>query len=209
MTFLRWIVSLAILAMWCALMGTGLYVAMYEPPEEMPTAQAIVVLGGNAPVNGTLTGESAARLEHGLSLFDAGAAPLLVMTGGGDIPVAPTMVTTATAAGVPEDAILSEAASRSTLQNAVFTADFAALDKEQPIILVSQRYHLPRAWASFRWAGFQDVTLSAADPDDGLVLDKRLLWEAVKWPLNTLRAAAASAAMAADLPRETYLKYLE
>lgn len=209
MKFFRWIISLAILAMWSALMGTGLYVAMYEQPEEVPSAQAVVILGGNAPVDGALSGESAARLSHGLALYEAGAAPLMVLTGGGDVPVAPAMVAAAQAAGLPDQAILSEAASRSTLQNALFTADFTELDKEQPIILVSQRYHLPRAWASYRWAGFKNVTLSAADPEDGFAVDSRLLWEAVKWPLNVFRAAAASAAMAADLPRETYLKYLE
>lgn len=209
MKLLRWILSLVVIAMWAALMGTGLYVAIYEPPAETPTAQAIVVLGGNAPVDGELTGESAARMAHALSLYEAGASPLLVVTGGGDTPVAPAMAATAREAGVPEEAILSETASRSTLQNAVFTGDFSELDKNEPIILVSQRYHLPRAWASFRWAGFQSVTLSAADPDEGLTIDSRLLWEAVKWPLNLFRAGAASAAKAADLPRETYLKYLE
>ncbi len=209
MTFLRWVFSLAILAMWCALMGTGLYVAMYEPPERTPSAQAIVVLGGNAPVNGKLAGESAARLTHALTLYEAGAAPLLVMTGGGEVPVAPAMVAAAQETGVQKDAILSEAVSRSTLQNAIFSADFAELDKSQPVILVSHRYHLPRAWASFRWAGFTSVTLSAADADAGFTVDSRLLWEAVKWPLNVFRAAAASAAIAVDLPRETYLKYLE
>lgn len=209
MTFLRWVFSLAVLSMWCALIGTGLYVAMYEPPETTPSAQAIVVLGGDAPVNGTLVGESAARLSHALTLYEAGAAPLLVVTGGGEVPVAPAMAAAAREAGVEEDAILSETASRSTLQNAIFTAEFAEIDRSAPVILVSQRYHLPRAWASFRWAGFENVTLSAADGDAGFAVDSRLLWEAVKWPYNVLRAGAASAAMAADLPRETWLKYLE
>lgn len=209
MTLLRWIFSLAVLVIWCSLIGTGLYIAMYEAPEEMPKAQAIVVLGGNAPENGELTGESAARLAHGIDLFNSDAAPLLVLTGGGEPPVAPALRAAALEAGVPDSAILSETNSHSTLQNAVFTGDFSELDKAEPIILVSQRYHLPRAWASFRWAGFTSVELSAADAADGLQLDSRLLWEAVKWPLNAFRAAAASAAIAADLPREKYLKYLE
>lgn len=206
---IRWILSLAILAMWCALIGTGLYVAMYEAPAETPAAQAIVVLGGNGPEEGALTDESAERMAHALTLHQAGVAPTLVLTGGGAVPVAPVMAEAALAAEIAEDALLIEATSTSTLQNALFTADFEALDKTQPIILVSQRYHLPRAWASFRWAGFETVHLSAADADAGFTVDQRLLWEAVKWPLNILRAGAASAAMAADVPRDNWLQYLE
>lgn len=206
---IRWIVSLTILAMWCALLGTGLFVGMYETQEETPTAQAIVVLGGSANKDASLTPDSAERLTHALSLHEAGAAPLIVMTGGGAVPVAPIMASEARASGIADTAILTESASTSTLQNALFTADFAELDKSLPIILVSQRYHLPRAWASFHWAGFENVHLSAADAETGLVLDTRILWEAVKWPFNVLRAAGASAAMAANVPRETWLPYLE
>ncbi|MEM6386369.1 MAG: YdcF family protein [Pseudomonadota bacterium] len=206
---IRWVLSLGILAMWCALIGTGLYIAMYEPPAEPPTAEVIVVLGGNGSTDGTLTGETAERMTHGLELFEADAAPLLAVTGGGEPSVGFDMANAALSAGVPEEVLVVEEASLSTLQNALFLADFEQLDKTAPILLVSHRYHLPRAWASFRWAGFQDVSLSAADPDAGLTFDQRLLWETVKWPYNVLRAAAASAAMAGDVPRESWLQYLE
>ena len=83
------------------------------------------------------------------------------------------------------------------------------MDKDATVLLVTHRYHLPRAWASFRWAGFTDVTRVAADPDGGFQLNAQLLWETVKWPLNVVRAAAASAAMAGDVPRENFIKYLE
>lgn len=209
MILIRWVFSLTILAMWCALIGTGLYVAMHEPAEETPSGQAIVVLGGEASVDGTLVGATAQRMAHGISLFEAGAAPLIVVTGGGDAPVAPDMAAAARAEGVPQSAILVEDASHSTLQNALFTADFDALDKTAPIILVTQRFHMPRALASFRWAGFEDVQASPADAGEGLTIDQGLLWEAVKWPFNLVRAAAASAAMAGDVPRESYMKYLE
>ncbi|MEM9425925.1 MAG: YdcF family protein [Pseudomonadota bacterium] len=209
MTFIRWIFSLAILAMWCALIGTGLFVAMHEPSDELPEAQAIVVLGGGAESASTLTPDSTQRVAHAVTLFEAGAAPQMVFTGGGAIADAPIMAREAAAAGVTETALVIERRAQSTLQNALFTADLGNLDKTQPIILVTQRYHLPRAWASFRWAGFQSIHLSAADPDAGLTLDQRLLWEAVKWPVNVLRAGAASAAVAADVPRESWVSYLQ
>lgn len=206
---IRWIVSLAVLSAWLAFVGTALYVAIYDAPDEVPEAQAIVVLGGAAELDGAMTAETAQRLARGLELYESGKAPLIVVSGGGEPPVALAMAEAALAAGVPAAAILAEAGSRSTLQNALFTGDFAEIDKDAPTLVVTQRYHLPRAWASFRWAGFADVTRVAADPEDGFALSAPLVWEAVKWPYNVLRAAAASAAMAGGVPRENWIKYLE
>ena len=58
MKLIRWIFAIAVLSVWCALIGTGLYVAMYEPKPELPEAEAIVVVSGNAGNNGGLFGET-------------------------------------------------------------------------------------------------------------------------------------------------------
>lgn len=213
MALIRWIFAIGVLAMWTALIGTGLYVAMYEPEEEVPQAEAIVVLSG-AP--GTISGmnvETAARVARAVELYEEGAAPKIVMTGGvlqpDAAPIAEAMKAAAMEVGVPEEDILVETASQSTLQNALFVADMDVVDRAAPIILVSNKYHLPRANASFRWAGFSDVENVAADADGAFEVSEGLLWEAVKWPYNVVRAGAASAAMAGDVPRENYIKYLE
>ncbi len=209
MGLIRWIFSIGVLAIWLALIGTGLYVAMYQAPET-PEGQAIVVLAHGMDEAGTsLSPESESRLAKGIELYGAGKAPLLVLTGGGTPPVARAMEEVALAAGVPADAIIVEDASLSTLQNALFTADIERVAHDRPILLVTHRYHLPRANASFRWAGFEDVRNVAADPDEGFAITEGLLWEAVKWPYNALRAAAASASEAANVPRESYITYLE
>lgn len=213
MKLIRWILAIAVLSVWAALIGTALYVALYEPSETAPEGAAIVALAGNVGANGVLGGETEARVQKAVELYEAGAAPLLVMTGGpktgNSPPLAEAMRDYAVAAGVPAEAILVDSASHSTLQNALFTSDFAELDKTAPIIIVTHRYHLPRANASFRWAGFDTVISTAADPTDDFQITQSLLWESLKWPLNVVRAAAASAAMAGDVPRENYLKYLE
>lgn len=207
MGFIRWIFALSILSVWCALIGTALYVAMYIPSTDPVSGDVIVVLGGDAAPSGALNAQTGQRVEAAVALFEAEAAPLLVMTGGGG--VGDAMKKAAISAGVPTEAILVEGAAKSTLQNALFTADLEGVDPEDAVVLVTQKYHLPRAHASFRWAGFGDITNVAANPDGGLQLNKSLLWEAVKWPYNILRAAAASAAKAGNVPRENYLKYLE
>ena len=210
MTFLRWIFSLIVLSIWAAFIGTALYVALYQAPDEIDEAKAIIILAGSAGKDGTGLGpETTERLSAGLDLYASGAAPILVVTGGGTPPVAEFMRDAAISAGVPDDAILVENQSHSTLQNAMFTADFERLDKTAPVILVTHKYHLPRANASFRWAGFSEVQNHAANPDAPFSFSKGLLWESLKWPLNVARAAAASAAKAGNVPRDNYLKYLE
>lgn len=209
MALIRWIFAIVILAAWLALIGTGLYVAMYEADPELPEGDVIIVLAGNAGKDGGVNGSTELRLAKAIELYEAGAAPKLVMTGGGEPPVAEAMRDVAIEAGVPEADIMLESASHSTLQNALFTADIEELDKSARILLVTHKYHLPRAWTSFRWAGFSDVTRVAANPDDPFQPTGTFLWETVKWPLNIVRAAAASAAMAGDVPRENYIKYLE
>lgn len=212
MKLIRWIFAIAVLAVWGALIGTGLYVALYEPKTDIPDAAAIVVVSGNAAGAGGLTGETKERLDRAIALFNEGKAPLLIVSGGtlsDNVPVAEAMRDAAIAAGVPAEAILVEPASHSTLQNALFVADIEDLDKRAPILLVTHRYHLPRANASFRWAGFSDVVNIAADPRGGFQVTPALLWESVKWPLNVVRAAAASAAMAGNVPRDNFIKYLE
>ncbi len=207
MGFIRWVFALAVLSVWCALIGTTLYVALHRPASEPATGDVIVVLGGDITGSGELNAATLQRVTAAVALFQESAAPLMVMTGGDG--VGDAMRTTALNAGVPDTAILVEGAARSTLQNALFTADLTGVELDAALLLVSQKYHLPRANASFRWAGFSDVTNIAANADSGFTLSKDLLWEAVKWPSNILRAAAASAAKAGKVPRESYIEYLE
>lgn len=212
MRFIRWIFAIVVLAVWAALIGTGLYVAMYKAPDAIPNGDAIVVVAGNASMNGGLGGETQVRLDRAIALFNDERAPRLIVSGGpvaGGESVADAMKAAAVAAGVPETAITVEGASHSTLQNAIFTADIEDLEKSAPILLVTHRYHLPRANASFRWAGFSDIINVAADPDGAIEPIVGILWEGVKWPLNVARAAAASAAQAGDVPRESYIDYMK
>ena len=209
MRLVRWIFAIVVLSVWAAFIDTALYVALYEPWTEVPEGDAIVALAGNAGKNNGMNSETNARLNRAIALYNEGAAPILVVTGGGEPPVAEAMRDAAVTAGVPADAILLENQSHSTLQNAMFTADIDTLNKDGRVLLVTHRYHLPRANASLRWAGFSNVTNVAADPVKGFQFSEGILWESVKWPLNIVRAAAASAATAGGVPRENFIKYLE
>ena len=122
-------------------------------------ADAIVVLGcrGSAALK--------RRLEIGIRLFETGAAPMLVLSGGGNgpLPEAETMQRAAIAYGIPEAAILTDLVSRNTFENARETARLLRVRGLRSVILVSDRAHLLRAAVLFHLAGLS-VTGRAGVP---------------------------------------------
>lgn len=152
-------------------------------------ADAIVVLSGNFVARGLFVGETRERTEAGLALALAGRAPVVVVTGG-DV-TAEKMAQEVATGGVPDADILVERDATSTLQNALFTRRI--LPPDASVIVVTHRYHLPRAVASFKWAGFTRVEGHPADAQDRTDL-KRSLSEGLKWPVNIARALAVSVA---------------
>ncbi|MBV8131259.1 MAG: YdcF family protein [Alphaproteobacteria bacterium] len=97
------------------------------------------------------------RLDHGIRLFRSGAAPLLLLSGGGTgpVPEAEIMHQMALARGVPETALLVEPRSRDTVENARETARLLRPRGGCLVLLVSDRVHLPRAALLFRLAGLR------------------------------------------------------
>jgi uncharacterized SAM-binding protein YcdF (DUF218 family) len=123
-------------------------------------------------------------------LFAAGAAPLLLLSGGGRDaePEAAAMRALALAAGVPEAAIVIEPRSRDTLGNARECALLLKARGLRRVVLVSDRAHLPRAALLFRLAGLEVVARSAAlPPSRGWGIGARLR-EAAALPKSLLRA---------------------
>jgi uncharacterized SAM-binding protein YcdF (DUF218 family) len=59
-----------------------------------------------------------------------------------------------TSMGVPTDRVWYEDRSRTTHENAVFSAAMPGVDKTQPWLLLTSAWHMPRALASFRAAGW-------------------------------------------------------
>jgi uncharacterized SAM-binding protein YcdF (DUF218 family) len=113
------------------------------------SADAIVVLGCSSPAR------LARRIERGIELFRRGAAPLLLLSGGGlgTEPEAEVMRRLALASGVPEAALLLEPHSRNTWENAEESARLLRRRGLRRVVLVSDRAHLPRAALLFRLAG--------------------------------------------------------
>ncbi|MEY2983847.1 MAG: hypothetical protein RLZZ568_464 [Cyanobacteriota bacterium] len=138
----------------------------YLPPEEIPRAPAIVVLGGGLypadhPRQFPEVAEAGDRSIYAAQLYQEGKAPLIVASGG-RIPWWGTAKTSEAAdmaqlmqrLGVPKAAIIAEGDSLNTRQNAVNTQAILASRQIDTIILVTSGYHMPRSKRIFEKLGF-------------------------------------------------------
>ncbi len=183
----RWACLMAasgILLLWIAAMpwtAGWLMRSLESPYPPRPAAEcggaidvdAIVVLGG--AVSPQLGGDARARLHRGSDrireaalLYHAGCAPQLLVSAGGGVQ-APAIRSEADAIralllelGVPEAATIIEDQSRSTAENARYSAALLDKDGKAPrILLVTSAWHLRRATPLFRNAGFDVVPVGS------------------------------------------------
>lgn len=135
----------------------------YPQVEEtsLPQADAIVVLGGgryawlHRPDVG-LEDLDNSRIATGTRAWLAGRAPLVILSGGGSgngRSEADVMAKAITRLGVPASALILEERSRSTRDNAMFTARLARERGIGRVLLVTSAVHMPRAAFWFREAG--------------------------------------------------------
>lgn len=133
------------------------------PPDkatELKDADCIVVLGAGVR-NGKPTAMLRDRLLTGISLYENGAAPKIIMSGDHgreEYDEVNVMKSFAVERGVPDEDIFMDHAGFSTYDTvyrarAVFEAD--------SIIIVSQKYHLYRALYTARKLGIKAVGVSA------------------------------------------------
>ena len=122
---------------------------------------------------------------------------MLLLCGGGpgDRPEARAMQDIAIARNVPEHAILLEPHSRNTFENAIEAARLMRAKGLRSLVLVSDRYHLPRASLLFRQAGLE-VLATAHPPSRGFWRELPLVArETLAFGLSLWRLLRAGRAM--------------
>jgi uncharacterized SAM-binding protein YcdF (DUF218 family) len=148
-------------------------------------AQAIVVLGARVHPGGVASGALRARVERGAALFEQGLAPWLVFSGGvATHPPAEALVARglARSLGVPASACLVETESRTTQENAVFTARLLKARGLSSVLLVSDPFHLFRAVRHFWWEGIDARPVATAWRERGLGKTELVLWSVRELP---------------------------
>ena len=173
--------------------------------DEFKPVDAVVCLGGGMSADGTLDASVLKRIERCVQLFEADRAPIVVFSGGSAIPGGPDAGTQmsqyATTLGLPETAAVVESRAQSTLQNALFS--LSLIPDASRVILVTEAFHLPRSWASFKWAAWEkdhkDLVVFLAmsenvrrDPTSGRIGWRILARESLAIWFNAFRAVAYS-----------------
>ncbi|WP_164870817.1 YdcF family protein [Mesobaculum littorinae] len=188
--------AILIFVIWALPAATAAYFAtLWTPPAIPEDLGAVVVLSAGVPPDGRILGQTKARTETGVALVAAvaegAAAPAIIFSGGrgGMDPAAKgtLMLDHARAMGLSTDRARAETGSHSTLQNALLSAPLLPRDG-RPVAIVTHRYHLPRSWASFRWAGVRPLVLVPADPAGAPVEWRDIAMEGIKLPVNAARA---------------------
>ncbi len=190
-----------LMALWAGV-NTALSVEPYVLPDGLPEDESlcIVVLGFQLEADGSMSPELVGRCETALACAQKYPRALIAVTGGGTAWQAPeateagVMAEWLTAHGVEAERILTEDASRTTVENALFTC--ALLRQQQPqvssLAIVTSDYHLPLGILLFQAEALQteyetgvlpfSVAANAAYVTDGLVspdtpmMQKNWLW---------------------------------
>ena len=153
----------------------------YVPNGELPTAEAIVILGGAtrpkiAPRPWYEVNEAGDRLLYGALLYKQKKAPLIVVTGGraewlgeGGNPESEDMAAILELMGVPREAIIQESQSFNTRDNAVNTRQILLQRNIRKVLLVTSALHMPRSMEIFRKIEIESI----AAPTDFLAGQSR------------------------------------
>ncbi len=137
------------------------YARSIYSPAEAPSRPVAIVFGAGLRRDGTPTTVLADRVAAAAHLFHAGKVERLLMSGASgtlriDEPMA--MRSLAIRLGVPADAILIDAAGRRTLDTCLRARQRFGISDA---ILVTQRFHLPRAIATCAALGVNAIGVQA------------------------------------------------
>jgi uncharacterized SAM-binding protein YcdF (DUF218 family) len=146
------------------------------PPQSLPNADAIVVLGGSIkpevfPRPWIDVSEAGDRPIYGAQLYRANKAPLVILSGGrinwkgGGPPESADMAKLMTALGVPPTAIVEDPTSLNTYENAVNVRKILEARGIRRVLLVTSAMHMPRSLSIFQKQGIEAI---AAPTDFGV-----------------------------------------
>src|SRR5690606_15677939 len=152
----------------------------------LPTAQAIVVLGGST-ANGRQnwfepydSDTASARVDTAALLYKARRAPLIILSGAaleGSTSEAQMMANALKQEGIPDTAMVLENRSFTTHENALYTSQKLKERHIGQVLLVTSALHMPRAMAVFRKQGI-DAVASPSPPQIVVPDDSRFsFWQ--------------------------------
>ncbi len=135
--------------------------SLITQPAEAPQSQAIMILGASIKSNGQPSDALKDRLDTGIDLYKNNKAPLILLTGddgrnrADEITVMKNYVLNA---GVPENAIFTDGQGYRTYESCTRANKTFHINQA---IIVTQKFHLPRALYLCHRLGLDSVGVSA------------------------------------------------
>lgn len=143
----------------------------YTYPDEVPQADAIIVLGGGtepaiSPRKNVEMNSAGDRVFAAAQLYRDGKAPILILSGGNidwmrnsTSTPADQMAEILTFLGVPSSAMILENTSQNTYENAVNTKEIITENGFETVLLVTSAMHMPRSVKLFEKQGISVIPI--------------------------------------------------
>ncbi len=150
------------------LSGIGL-LRLYPIDEDPIQADAILVLGCAANQDGSPSPLLRSRVEKGVELWHRGYANRLIFTGAAvanSSVEAEVMANLALSLGVPNDKIVKDTKARSTVENALQTAEILTALNFKKALVVTSPFHTRRARYLFSKQSYHYTYVAAPYPDE-------------------------------------------
>ena len=166
--------------------------------EDVPTADAIVVLGGGMGANTNVYPYAemwggADRVWHAARLYKAGKAPIVIPTGSGEREsTLPLLIDL----GVPASAIRIEGKARNTEENAKFVEEILNrvehVEKRKRILLVTSAWHMRRSKLMYeKYAPELEVIPAATDYEASVIMGHPFCFSDLLPDVNKLASNSA------------------
>lgn len=143
----------------------------YSYPDEIPQADAIIVLGGGtepalSPRKFVELNSAGDRVFAAAQLYRDGKAPIIILSGGNidwlsDSSSTPAdqMAEVLTFLGVPSSAMILENTSKNTYENAVNAKEIISENGFETVLLVTSAMHMPRSVMLFEKQGIHVIPI--------------------------------------------------
>lgn len=186
----RWVPLPVVLALIVLLLGSNSWVAnslvqslewQHIPVGKLPTADAIVLLGGATksafpPRPAVDLSEEGDRVLYAAQLYRESKAPVVIASGGridwrgGGVAESSDMADILVTLGVPNSAIVQDSNSLNTYQNAVNVRQIMQERDIRRVLLVTSAMHMPRSLRIFQRQGIEAIPA----PTDFLITQQEL-----------------------------------
>ncbi len=162
------------------------------PSPNIPTAEAIVVLGGvtksaSPPRPTPELNRHGDRLVYAARLFNEKKAPLMILSGGriswfgSGSPESADMAAILTSIGIPKEAIIQDPDALNTYENAINVKKILNSRGIKRVLLVTSAMHMPRSLLIFQHQGIDAI----AAPTD-FIVSQNDMQELINTPKSTI-----------------------